>query len=124
MDDPNGDVEDFVTWIQRSTAKVKRLIRNEDVPDWVELQRSIQWSFAGKTLSRKDGRWTEKIMRETLAGARKRGHPCKRWSDDINSFLNQMYGGSSTDSEKSLNIIDEGFDWRMHTYDFSRQHWA
>ena len=46
------EVENFVEWIKRSTAKIKGMIDNLEVLDWVELQRQRKLTFAGSIQSR------------------------------------------------------------------------
>ena len=41
---------------------------------------------------RTGGRWSSKLLSWTPQGRRRRGHPCKRWSDDLDAYFNRRDG--------------------------------
>ena len=68
---------------------------------------------------------TKWAMKAQIEGKRRQGHPCKRWSDDIISFLDCMYKGEGIVTTKWTDIASmKAGDWELHTPDFVRQHWS
>ena len=54
------------------------------VEDWADAVRKRIWTLAGHISRRTDGRWSTEMLEWTPEeGARRAGHPLKRWSDDI-----------------------------------------
>ena len=47
-EDADAEVESYVEWIKRCTGKVKDMMADLEVPDWVELQRTRKWNFVAK----------------------------------------------------------------------------
>ena len=63
------------------------------VDDWVTAQRRRKWRLAGHTARRQDGRWSEKFLDwEPFCGHRPRGHPPKRWTNDLDAFSFHLDG--------------------------------
>ena len=116
-------IENFVTWMKRSTAKVRDAMIEADIPDWVELQRQKKWTFTGRTLARADKSWTELMITSNIQGKRRDGRPLKRWSDDIVAFLTGMYSPDCAKTDSWTTVSECKAVWVMHAYDFARQHW-
>ena len=94
----NTDVEDdlqesWVDFVKRSTHTALEAAEMADVKDWVILQRERKWRWAGHVARRSDGRWSTALLSWILQGGRRsRGHPAKRWGDEINTFFNKKDG--------------------------------
>ena len=79
--------ETYVEWLVRSTGVVEKRREEAGVEDWVAAQRRRYWRWAGHVARCNDGRWTQKLMKWTPQyGYRHRGHPLKRWTDDLDTF--------------------------------------
>ena len=80
--------ETYVEWLVRSTGVVEERREEAGVEDWVAAQRRRYWRWAGHVARCNDGRWTQKLMKWTPQhGYRHRGHPLKRWTDDLDAFF-------------------------------------
>eukprot|EP00973_Karenia_brevis_P083001 11508050-Karenia_brevis.AAC.1 len=56
--------------------------------DWVTAARRRKWRWAGHVARRSDGRWSTSLVSWVPEnGHRRRGHPRKRWSDDLKAFF-------------------------------------
>ena len=107
---PNNDncEMDFVEWLRLATHEVREAMRRYRVNDWVTEQRQRQWSFAAKTMNKKDDRWAKLLMVKSAGGKgigdpdtqhRRPGRPNKRWTDDILRFWNYTYFGMKLTDE-------------------------
>ena len=82
------DGETWVQWIQRSTGIVDNQLKKASIDDWIVAQRKRKWRLAGHTARRDDGRWSEVALSwEPSWGRRSRGHPVKRWTQDLDDFF-------------------------------------
>ena len=80
--------EPWVDWIRRSTMISEQLGAKARVSDWVAEQRRRKLSWAGRVLSRTDGRWTTQALHWLpTGGARKVGRPVRKWLDMMPSNL-------------------------------------
>ena len=80
--------ETWIEWMQRTTFLVEDQLRKAGLGDWVVVQRKRQWTFAGHVARRTDGRWSRLVLGWVpVRGRRYRGHPSKRWSDEIDFFF-------------------------------------
>ena len=78
-------------WIQRTTHEVIDIMGKVGMRDWVEEQSRRKWKWCGRTLRRKDGRWSLKfLLWKPDHGHSNRGHPITRWSDSIVSFMSDV----------------------------------
>ena len=85
--------ESWVDWIQRCTRIVEHQLGKAGVDDWVAAQRRRKWRLAGHTARRQDGRWSETLLDwEPICGHRSRGHPPKRWTNDLDAFFFHLDG--------------------------------
>jgi len=104
------DEETWVEWIRRCTRNVETHMESLRIDDWVSGQRRRKWRLAGHTARRDDGRWSTAVLGlKPKMGSRSRGHPTKRWADDLDLFFGQRFGFL-----KGL--------WREAAQD--REHWA
>ena len=84
--------EDWIDWIRRTTHLAEEHFQRAGLEDWVAAVRRKHWRWAGHLARRTDGRWSSKLLSWTPGGRRSRGHPCKRWSDDLDEFFHRMDG--------------------------------
>lgn len=83
-----ADQESWVEWVKRCTHVAEAQLRRVAVDDWVTAQRRRKWRLAGHTARRQDNRWSEVLLGwEPASSNRGRGHPCKRWTTDLDSFF-------------------------------------
>ena len=77
-------IEDFVSWIKRTTGAVEAELQSAQIEDWVVQQRRAYWRWAGHITRRTDHRWTTRVWNWIPSGGlRDSGHPKKRWVDDL-----------------------------------------
>ena len=63
------------------------------VRDWVAEHYRLKFRLAGHVARREDGRWSEQVLHfRPRDGSRQQGHPCKRWSDDLEHFFGAAHG--------------------------------
>lgn len=87
--------ESWVEWTQRCAhaAEVRALLE-ASIDDWVVAQCCCKWRLAGHTAKRAEDCWSEVLLGRGLpCSNRGRGHPCKRWTNDLDSFFYKRDGG-------------------------------
>ena len=108
-------LESYPDWIKRVTAEVEEAMRLTGVPDWVEECRRRKWLWCGHVYRRHDGRWTRKILNWTPeAGARERGHPFRRWSDDLDAFAASILDVSENVTHEDLCVMAQDRELWQH----------
>ena len=81
-------LEDWVTWIVRTTAMAEKELQHVGAEDWVQQQKRQYWRWAGHVTRMTDARWTVKVLNWIPdGGSRRPGHPKKRWNDDLAEFI-------------------------------------
>ena len=92
-DTDKQEEETWVDWIKRCTHTAEAHLRRASLEDWVVGQRRRKWRLAGHTARRDDHRWSETLLEwEPPYSNRQRGHPCKRWSTDLDAFFCHVEG--------------------------------
>ena len=82
------EMETWVEWIKRCTHNVEGHLRKASIDDWVVAQRRRKWRLAGHTARREDHRWSETMLEwEPAKSNKRRGHPRKRWTNDMDAFF-------------------------------------
>ena len=89
-DQMEEELEQFIVWMHRCNEQIRRLMRNENIQDLIEVQRKRKMKFIVKTIVKNDSRWSEILMRNLIEGCRLRCHPDKRCSDDLNAYLKSV----------------------------------
>eukprot|EP00973_Karenia_brevis_P019315 2647724-Karenia_brevis.AAC.1 len=86
-------LEPWQDWIQRVTHVAEDMLKKCNLDDWVTAQKRKKFRWAGHLARRADKRWSTTLLRfQPLHGYRDRGHPVKRWADDINRlFMSKGY---------------------------------
>jgi len=85
--------ETWVQWIRRCTRIAEDQLGKASIDDWVVAQRRRKWRLAGHTARRDDHRWSETLLGwEPPHSNRGRGHPCKRWTSDLDAYFYHLDG--------------------------------
>ena len=86
-----GEVEPWHEWVQRATAQAEARLLKLGLKDWVTTHYQHKWRWACKIASMDTDRWAWRAAAYTpefeLRSQRDVGHPHRRWSDQITSFL-------------------------------------
>ena len=83
----NDVLEDYITWLKRSTREAEEKMKEHGIMDWVEEAHRRKFKWAGKTARCEDGRWSKKLLSWSVAGHRAQGRPQTRWADCLNKFF-------------------------------------
>jgi len=85
--------EGWIDWLRRTTHLAEEQLRRVSLDGWVQAQRRRKWRFAGHVARRDDERWSTTVAGWVpKQGYRARGHPKKRWTTDIDAYLNHALG--------------------------------
>ena len=70
-------------WRRSATHEIEAQMTEHGYEDWLVLHRRLKWSFAGKTVRRRDERWTTVLLtwQPPPDCGRNVGHPISRWDD-------------------------------------------
>ena len=99
--------------------KIREKTRVTDILHYVAR---MKWRWAGHVARRRDNRWTIRATDwRPRNGRRNRGHPLKRWRDDIVDHLAENIGKSEAVLWKRL--AQDREDWRLRVEGYAR-HWA
>lgn len=80
-------LEDWVTWIQRTTHMSQDIMAKLKIEDCVKAQRRRKFTWTGHVGRRTDCRWSTMITNwHPTEGSRTRGRQYKRWSDAFDDF--------------------------------------
>jgi hypothetical protein len=89
----NIELEGWIDYIIRATRVAEGLSKRFGVRDWVAEHYRLKFRLAGHVARREDGRWSEQVLHfRPRDGSRQQGHPCKRWSDDLEHFFGAAHG--------------------------------
>ena len=84
----NDKIEDWVSWIKRTTQMAETHMQRARVEDWIAGQRRRKWRLAGRAVAATDNRWTQKVLNWQIdVSCRRRGRPPTRWEDDVAAFV-------------------------------------
>ena len=85
-------------------------------PDWATEQIRRKYQMAGHFSRRDDSRWTTKVLYWIPeGGTRKRGHPERRWTDDLDKFFGQMVEAGTGEWRA---LADDRGAWKLHEGEF------
>ena len=89
-DADDDGLEAWVDWIRRVTAEVEHEREKCGIKSWESQQRLRKLRWAGHVARMSVHRWASVLLfwQPTVAiqAQRKRGHPCKRWVDDLEAL--------------------------------------
>ena len=80
---PTGDVERWVSWVQRTTHEVRREMHLHGIPRWEDAQKTRLNGWYEKLLRMAPERWAKRAFSWDPIGFRQRGHPCSRWCEQL-----------------------------------------
>ena len=113
--------ETWLEWMRRCTHNAEEHLKKASIEDWVMAQRRRKWRLAGHTARREDHRWSETMLGwQPLCSFRGQGRPCKRWTDDMDSFL-YCRDGVPTGVWKA--VAQNRCDWQVLEDEFVARAW-
>ena len=83
----DGEDEEWVSYIVRSTRAAEGYMEQAGVESWVTAQRRRKWKWAGRTARMGDRRWTKLALYWSPIGSRRVGRPLKTWETDLIEFF-------------------------------------
>ena len=87
LEHESEELEDFVSWIKRTTGVAESLLEKLHIEDWGAQQRRSYWMWAGHITRMQDQRWTLKVsLWYPEEGRRPVGHPRRRWKDELLAY--------------------------------------
>ena len=87
------ELEPWIEFLQRATHRADEYAKLYSVRDWVTTHYRYKLRLAGHMGRRTDDRWSRKVLYWIPAdGSRARGHPCKRWTDELDGFFKEAHG--------------------------------
>ena len=104
----DGQLEEWVDWVDRSTQIAKQVMLEVGIPDWVEEIHRRKFQWAGRNAVLADGRWTGEVPLWSATGTRRRGRPTTRWTDTLNKFFKQ---GRQATNTCWLELAQDGPCW-------------
>ena len=102
----DGEKEDWVHYIIRSTRIAEALMGRAGVQDWVEEQRRRKWRWAGHIARLTDRRWTQLSLYWSPHGERAVGRPCHKWDTDLIGYLGTSWFRQAENREQWRNLED------------------
>ena len=116
------ETETWVEWIRRCTHIVEHHLKQASIDDWVVAQRRRKWRFAGHTARRDDNRFSEAVLGwEPPFSHRGRGHPSRRWTDDLDAFFYHLLGTPRWIWKAAALDREE---WHRHEEEFVASRWV
>ena len=108
--------EDWIDYVQRSTAHVEALSTKHGYQDWLTTQRSRKWRFVGKVVTDTCGKWSTRLLSwrpwfRTLP-ARNVGRPKLRWAHDLEHYCGGDWQERAADKALWI-ILRDGYKLRM-----------
>jgi hypothetical protein len=85
---PDFELEDWVTFVKNTAAKVDAISDSMGMTSWVVLHRRHKWQFAGKLARKCDNRWSQQVVnwQPNFGMGRSAGAPKTRWADQLEKF--------------------------------------
>ena len=109
----NGQLEEWVDWMVRTTRECEAMMREHRIPDCVEEVHRRKFRWAGNVARRRDGRWTREVLTWSPAGLRARKRPLMRWTDSLQKFAATLYGLDADGSNEGwMALAEDEATWR------------
>lgn len=102
--------EDWIDYIKRSTADALDKMERAKIRCWNKTHKKMKWKLALRIATSPSERWLKKAADwnpETSSKymtSRSIGRPKKRWEDDINDFLKQIYDETKKEETRENKI--------------------
>ena len=114
--------EDWIDYIKRSTADALDKMERAKIRCWNKTHKKMKWKLALRIATSPSERWLKKAAEwnpETSSKymtSRSIGRPKKRWEDDINDFLKQIYGETKMEETREnkiswINAANDRKEW-------------
>ena len=81
----------YVNWIQETSKQCKKELQKYKVTNWVNGQRSRQFGMAGHVIRKKDGRWSNALLRWNEGKAQGHNTTTLYWEHDIEVWIKQRF---------------------------------
>ena len=110
IDTAEIEEEDWFDYIRRSTAEAVDKMDQTKIRCWNKTHKKMKWKLALRIATSPSERWVKKAAEwnpETSSKymtSRSIGRPKKRWEDDINDFLKQIYDETKMDETRENKI--------------------
>ena len=108
--DANGEVEEWVNYMQRSAQTVDTEREQHNIEEWSLSSRRQKWRFAGKTARQADDRWSRLLLewQPTFGHGRLPGRPKTRWCDSIAAYAGGNWVEIAADVE-FWSVLEHGY---------------
>ena len=103
--------EEWVDYMQRSTAELETLTSKLGADDWVAAYRMKKFRFACRVANQAGDRWSKVLMQWAPAGKRDPGRPLTRWCDDLNAFAGDTWQISASDPQWCEFAVENFAKW-------------
>ena len=110
IDTAEIEEEDWFDYIRRSTAEAVDKMDQTKIRCWNKTHKKMKWKLALRIATSPSERWVKKAAEwnpETSSKymtSRSIGRPKKRWEDDINDFLKQIYDETKMEETRENKI--------------------
>ena len=87
-----AEQENWIDFIKRATHIAEDWSSKAGVRDWASEHYRSKFRLAGHMARREDGRWSARVLEfRPKGGGRSRGHPCKRWAQELDDFFSATH---------------------------------
>ena len=104
--------EDWVHFVQRTTASSEKLMEELGQESWVAGYRRQKWRFIGKTALATDSRWPKRLLNWRpffrCIPWRCVGRPCTRWEDCLTELVGDDWAQAAAD-EQLWGVLEHAF---------------
>ena len=81
----------YANWIQETSKECKKELQKYKVTNWVNGQRSRQFGMAGHVMRKKDGRWSNALLKWNEGKAQGHNTTTLYWEHDIEVWIKQRF---------------------------------
>ena len=122
IDTAGIEEEDWFDYMRRSTAEAVDKMDQNKIRCWNKTHKKMKWKLALRIATSPSERWVKKAAEwnpETSSKymtSRSIGRPKKRWEDDINDFLKQIYDETKMEETREnkiswISIANDRKEW-------------
>ena len=79
---------------RRCKRKVRVAMQVFPVSDWLVVMDRSTWRLVARLATSDSQEWPTQVLRWRPAGSRRRGRPRRRWTDNVDAFLQHERGTS------------------------------
>ena len=105
-------LEPWPEFIKRATRAVETQLAKLHIEEWTTYYLRKKWRWASRTAQQPTNRWSRLAAQwdpqliNPRRAHRPQARPCKRWDDDINTFLRHHYNNSRHNDNHNNNTDD------------------